>query len=208
MKLELHFEKPPPLHNDDKVKRAIVKSIQNRKDSLCNSTAEFDTLIKDFFGRREKLKPHGNIRYRIITRTERERKKFDVGLSENDSACKFGCTENKLVRWCAKCNDREKLRQKEKQLERNLARLKITTDRKLVGTVNSVNLQRKDESESFGVSSLEELKDYIEELTLNEVEYEHLYAEGISLTVADLLLYTYMYHLLVSVSLIYLHGYR
>ena len=195
MKLELHFEKPPPLHNDDKVKRAIVKDIQLRKDSICNAKSDSDAMIKEFFQNSEEQKPHGSVRYRVITKTEKDRKKFDV--FENDTVCKFGCSESKLVKGCAKCNDREKLKQKEKQIERNMARMTISKDRNNVKSVNTVTLERTDICESLGISSLEELGTFIDELTLNEIEYEHLYAEGMSMTVADLLLYTYLYHLLV-----------
>ena len=197
MKLELHFEKPAPLHNDDKVKRAIVKDIQSRKDVICDRNKDFETVITEFFGRYEDHRPHGNIYYRIITKNEQEKRKFVVGLNKENSACKYGCTEDKLVRWCAKCNDREKLRQKERQIERNLARLKISSER---NHTNSIDLKEIDKSGSLGVSCLEELGNYIDDLTLNEIEYDHQYAEGITLTVADLLLYTYMYSMLVSIS--------
>ena len=197
MKLELHYEKPPPLHNDDKVKRAIVKVLQSRRDDFCDSKPDCDKLIQEFFDRREEEKPHGNVQYRVITKTERDRRKFDV--SENNSVCKFGCTENKLIRWCAKCNDREKLRQKNIQIEKNMARLNISEKNGKNSTNNSLTSERADSLKpAYGVSSLAELRSYIDELTLNEIAYDHLYAEGITLTVADLMLYSYMYYLLVS----------
>ena len=194
MKLELHFEKPPPLHNDDKVKRAIVKDLQSRRGDFCDSEPDCDKLIHKFFDKREEERPHGNVQYRVLTKKERDKKKFNI--LENDSVCKFGCSENKLIKWCAKCNDREKLRQKNKQLEKNIARLNIS-EKNGIGPTNKT-LEKADNPGRYGISSLEELRSYIDELTLNEIEYEHLYAEGITLTIADLLLYSYMYHLLVS----------
>lgn len=195
MKLELHFEKPPPLHNDDKIKRAVVKDLQARKDDICNSNKDFNNLIREFFKNTKEQHPHGSIQYRVITKIEREQRKYNV--SKDDSVCKLGCTEKRLVKWCARCNDKEKLRQKEKQLERNMARLHIT-DESNSNVTSRETPGRTDNLELIGIKSVEELRDYIDELTLNEIEYEHLYAEGITLTLADLLLYTYMYFLLVS----------
>ena len=195
MKLELHFEKPPPLHNDDKVKRAIVKDLQCKINDICDSEADCDRIIHKFFDVREEDRPHGNIQYRVLTKTERDQKKFDI--LENDSVCKFGCTENRLIKWCAKCNDREKLRQKNIQLDKNMARLKISENNGIETTKN-LTYDKENTPGRYSVSSLEELRSYIDELTLNEIEYEHLYAEGIALTVADLVLYSYLYHLLVS----------
>ncbi|XP_053400573.1 glutathione S-transferase C-terminal domain-containing protein-like [Mercenaria mercenaria] len=121
MKLELHFDRPPLLHNDDKKKRLLLKSVQNELENVESCPEDGKTVVRNFFTTRENTMPHGNIRYRVITQEEKEDKKFVNG--ENGDKCKFGCTENRLIKWCAKCNDREKLRRKEERQIQNNSRL-------------------------------------------------------------------------------------
>ncbi|OWF47057.1 glutathione S-transferase C-terminal domain-containing protein-like [Mizuhopecten yessoensis] len=56
--------------------------------------------------------------------------------------------------------------------------------------------------------SVEELTSFLKTLTLHDVDLVHLYAEGKSITVADLILFPFVYHLLevLSFNLQYLNG--
>ncbi|KAL4229713.1 hypothetical protein ACF0H5_010101 [Mactra antiquata] len=252
MKLELHFDKPPLLHNDDKKKRVLLKSIQQKyqkdfkelygeKKSKPESSSEKTNLpedgtktelsaldkdaefIQQFFKTYENHMPHGSSYYRVQTKSERDLKKFQN--SNDGKVCKFGCTENKLVKWCAKCNDREKLRQKEKIQQMNNSRLIehgdnkfVTSDAQSVPSNHKSELSNGDSNISktlsqlslstngekrlsdFGVSMIDELSDYVSSLTLYDVIYEHVYAEGVGLTISDLALLVYIYYLMESLE--------
>lgn len=201
MKLELHFDQPPLLHNDDKKKRLLLKSIQKEFEAVAMQPDNENNVIKDFFAHREEPMVHGTINYRVITKEEKEEKKF-VNSEKNGDKCKLGCTESKLIKWCAKCNDRERLRRKEEKQQKNYSRL--IKDTKNDGTVSN-NDSKENEIHNKGVSllktnieNLDELSDYVGNLTLYDIVYEHVYAEGVCFTVADIVLFVYIYHLLVS----------
>lgn len=244
MKLELHYDKPPLLHNDDKKKRQLLKQIvadlEEQLPKFKGNATESSDFVKKFFDIRETVLPHGNMYYRVQTKLEHNDKKFVI--SENGEVCKMGCTENKLIKWCAKCNDREKLRRKEENQLKNNERLvgeklqekhipingsNIPTmqngghvsssendsskaaGKKEIETLN-LKLEKLDvfsaiRSEEMvkketGVTTLGELTDYVKGLTLHDIVYEHVYAEGICFTVADVILFVYVYFLLVSQS--------
>lgn len=202
MSFELHFDKPPLLHNDDKKKRFLLREalteIEPKLESCDNE--ENICLIDKFFEIREVELPHGNMYYRIITKPEKEDKKFAVAL--NGKKCSNGCTPDKLVKWCAKCNDRERDRKRDEEkqnLSKRLDENKMISDEKKVDTNGApVNGDNQNGVKSDpGVASVGDLSEYLQTLTLNDVAYEHIYAEGISFTVADVILFVYMYYLLV-----------
>lgn len=230
MKLELHFDKPPLLHNDDKKKRVMLKSLQqkfekdlevrnmkekqvpelsqdtNRLQEIKNLIDEpvandDEAFIQHFFVTHETFMPHGNMYYRVITKHERELKKF---VNSNDGVvCKFGCTENRLVKWCAKCNDRERLRRKEKLQQMNNTRLSGPgdTESELSNSVTKLQISENvdDGIRNSGLSTINELSDYVSSLTIHDVVYEHVYAEGVGLTISDLMLIVYTYYLMVCI---------
>lgn len=205
MKLELHFDTPPLLHNDDKKKRLLLKSFQRELDNVIDPVDE-RAFVGDFFTSRHDAMPHGNTSYRVVTQEEKEGKKYVN--SENGRKCKYGCSENKLIKWCAKCNDREKLRRKTEKQQRNNARLieRVIDDVNIDAvTLNSItdmtDGEKADGVESgsgCGISNVAELCEFVNTLNLNDIVYEHVYAEGLCFTVADIMLYVYVYHLLVS----------
>lgn len=201
MKLELHFDQPPLLHNDDKKKRLLLKSVQKEFEDVTNSPHIEKGVIKSFFANRENFMPHGNISYRVITKEEKDHKKF-ASLEKVGDACKYGCNENRLVKWCAKCNDREKLRRKEEKQQKNNARLTEERNgyRIDMNGASTVDSSRTGNIDSASMASLEELCDYVNTLTLHDIEYEHMYAEGVYFTVADIVLFVYIYHLLESLK--------
>lgn len=226
MKLELHFDKPPPLHNDDKKKRQLLKTVvtdfENKCHLLDSSHEASLENVTNFFNAREQLLPHGNMYYRVQTRLEKEDKKFVN--SDNGKVCKFGCTENKLIKWCAKCNDRERLRRKEEKQLKNNARLETiksgeniecstkveektshstgpcVSENDLNAYVNGLNILDSSPGIQLqtGVMSLQELTEYVKKLDLNDIIYEHIYAEGICFTLADIFVFVYIYFIMVS----------
>ena len=46
-------------------------------------------------------------------------------------------------------------------------------------------------------TSIESLSEFIEKMTIKDIDFCHTYSEGLAITVADLILYTYIYYLLV-----------
>ena len=222
MKLELHFDKAPLLHNDDKKKRVLLKDVIiefEAQNSTSNGlTGSNEEILQKFFAIRETVLPHGNMYHRVQTKTEKDDKKFVI--SADGEVCKYGCTESKLMKWCARCNDREKLRRKEELQERNNARLietktdssdnsmelvkggeSISATNTLTSKLEALHIDNSNsnESRSLGVLSLEELKSYVQTLNVYDVLYEHVYAEGICFTVADVVVFVYTYFLLVSI---------
>ena len=207
MKIELNLEKPPPLHNDDKKKRVLLNRVKKEFTVSRTTNSVGDKVCTDFFKVREDFMPHGNMYYRVITKSEKESRKFD------NKSCKFGCTENRLIKWCAKCNDREKDRKKEIQISKNKARKDQALDSDIKDSVvlgkNDSNkiTDKCDHSNKitdkcdqiFDISTIEELTQYIESLTLYDIDYEHTYVEGVVFTIADIILYVYFYHLVVSI---------
>lgn len=196
MKLELHFDKPPILHNDDKPKRIILKAVQAEFESYKDGTNS-ETDVNKFFANREEDMPHGKVRYRVISKDEKEAKKFDN--SENGEKCRFGCSENRLVKWCAKCNDRERLKRKEEAQERNFARL-VETRNGEQSDGKSNNSTMPNGISSVGTNSddrnvMDELCNYVSGLTIQDIVYDHLFTEGVYFTVADIMLFVYIYHL-------------
>lgn len=49
-------------------------------------------------------------------------------------------------------------------------------------------------------SDVDDLSSFLKKLTLFDIDLVHQYSEGISITIADLVLFSYVYHLLVSFS--------
>jgi hypothetical protein len=201
MKLELHFDSPPILHNDDKKKRLLLKTVQKELEDIIDHPEVEKDVVKNFFANRKDEMPHGSISYRVTTLEEKESKKFVN--SENGSKCKYGCTENRLIKWCAKCNDREKLRRKEKRQAKNNTRLSEETNHDTVNDKSDVIeiVNKTDDScePETSIGNMEELCDFVNTLTLHDIMYEHIYAEGVSFTVADIIVFVYIYYLLVSI---------
>lgn len=212
MKFELHFDQEPLLHNDDKKKRLLLKDIISDFESkIANGNdSEINLCIQNFFEKRDVVYSHGSMYYRVRTPQERENIKYDNFL--NGEKCKFGCSENRLIKWCAKCNIRERSRRKEEKQQKNYSRLEnVNTalsnlNLQNEGSDNIINSEigtnfsegTKSKNHFLRVESIEDMRLYVQSLTVNDIVYEHTYSEGICFTVADIILFVYTYHLLVN----------
>ncbi|KAH3843713.1 glutathione S-transferase C-terminal domain-containing protein-like isoform X1 [Dreissena polymorpha] len=214
MKFELHFDQEPLLHNDDKKKRLLLKDIiSDFETKIANGNdSEINVCIQNFFEKRDVVCSHGNMYYRVRTLQERENTKYDN--FENGEKCKFGCSEKKLIKWCAKCNDRERFRCKQEKQNRNYSRLEDVNT-----ALTTLNLKNEgsnivingDIGTNFGermtnkthllrTEAVEELRMYVQSLTVKDIVYEHTYSEGICFTVADIILFVYTYHMLEAMN--------
>lgn len=146
MKLEWHFLKPPKIHNDDKMKRPILRSIQREGDTL-----KTEADVNEFIYHREIPNPHG------VT-------KFYVNVNAAPKPPKF--KPNK-------------------------------PNRKNMNVNNSNSNDENSGQPMNGNDIVNNLKNLLKKMTIDNLEFSHLYSEGITITVADLILYTYIYHLMV-----------
>ncbi|WAQ99326.1 GSTCD-like protein [Mya arenaria] len=178
------------LHNDDKKKRQVLKDVQTEAEALISACGKEGgpDIVDEFFQTREAVMPHGSVSLspnnRVQTKAEKEEKKFDIN-TENGEVCRYGCTENKLIKWCARCNDREKLKRKEElQQNRNARMNERNCDEKT--TIESQEVLKNglnvNGDTDLGIGSLDELSTFIKTLTIHDVIYEHVYAEGTSFT--------------------------
>lgn len=150
MKLEAHFLKPPKIHNDDKMRRAVLKEVKEEMNDEKTRGQILKTCkmrTNSFLLEKEKKFPHGNRTFRLV-------KHFS-----GDKTDKKQTVSNKC----------------EKLIQNGSAQITAKGD-----------------------NSVEDLIRGIESLTYLDVELLHLYSEGIEMTVADLVLFVYLYHVIVS----------
>ncbi|XP_067663724.1 glutathione S-transferase C-terminal domain-containing protein-like [Haliotis asinina] len=152
LKLEAHFLKPPKIHNDDKMRRAVLKEVKEemsdekmRSQILKNCTLRRNSFLLV----KEKKFPHGNRTFRLV-------KHFSGEKNE------------------------------EKQNVSNICEKHIYN--------GSTQITAK------GDNSVEDLMKGIESLNYLDVELLHLYSEGIEMTVADLVLFVYFYHVIEAMN--------
>lgn len=157
MKLEWHFQKPPRIHNDDKLKRKLATTFHKEADSF-----NFQTDLSQFKFEREIQNPHHVLKYRINPKSVQSKSLH----SEEGTDCQNQDTSYK-------CSSESKLD-------------------KCEDTCDGIN------GSTF--SNVDDLSSFLKTLTLFDIDLVHQYSEGISITVADLILFTYIYQLLESLS--------
>ncbi|XP_046581966.1 glutathione S-transferase C-terminal domain-containing protein-like [Haliotis rubra] len=147
LKLEAHFLKPPKIHNDDKMRRAVLKEVKEemgdektRSQILKNCTLRRNSFLLV----KEKQFPHGNRTFRLV--------KHFRDINEEKQNVSNKC---------------------EKHIHNGSAQITAKGD-----------------------NSVEDLIKGIESLNYLDVELLHLYSEGIEMTVADLVLFVYLYHVI------------
>ncbi|XP_071088238.1 glutathione S-transferase C-terminal domain-containing protein-like [Haliotis cracherodii] len=152
MKLEAHFLKPPKIHNDDKMRRAVLKEVKEEMNDEKTRGQILKTCklrTNSFLLEKEKKFPHGNRTFKLV-------KHFS-----GDKTDKKQTVSNKC----------------EKPIQNGSAQITAKGD-----------------------NSVEDLIRGIESLTYLDVELLHLYSEGIEMTVADLVLFVYLYHVIEALN--------
>lgn len=160
MKLEWHFNKPPSVHNDDKIKRALLCQIKQEVEAI--------TDPKEFRFTRDIPRSHCLSRFRIRKPQQSNEVKLDVQNHE-------------ILQNADNSNNNE---------------VRVSS-----GVVSAgENFLQRDATTGDGVCdlSMEDLTNFVSSLTIHEIDFVHLYSEGTDITVADLILFTYLYFLLVG----------
>ncbi|KAK3599982.1 hypothetical protein CHS0354_012635 [Potamilus streckersoni] len=170
MKLEWYFEKPPLLHNNDKRKRELIKQIQTESVAMKTHADDVDAVIKNFFQDREIVEPHDSVVYRVVRMGDRSSRRRKEEKAEH-------LQKNKNT-----IDD----------VERKKTRISIQT-----GDLSQLSTTDHMASE---ITDVDSLISFVKNMTLHNIEFVHLYSEGIQITVADLILFVYMYYLMKSIQ--------
>ncbi|XP_061189198.1 glutathione S-transferase C-terminal domain-containing protein-like [Saccostrea echinata] len=160
MKLEWHFRKPPSVHNDDKIKRALLCQIKQELQEIKDP--------KEFRFTREIFHSHCKSRFRIRKPIQQCKTSVDNGLN--------GVSDTTGI------------------LSSNGS---LSSDKLSTG---EIDLQSDNAVEDVCEMSLTELTKFVSGLTIHEIDFVHLYSEGTDITVADLILFTYIYFLLQTIG--------
>ena len=172
MKLEWHFKKPPSIHNDDKLKRALLSQIKQEAETI-KDPGEF-RFTRDI--------PHAHCmsRFRI--------KQPNQDKAQNEEVQNRNLRSNGIH---------------DSGSESRGGRCEIS---------GPESPSQKDGCEISGPESpspkdgcemsVTELAEFVSSLTIHEIDFVHLYSEGIDITVADMILFTYIYFLLVRLVII------
>lgn len=162
MKLEWHFNKPPSVHNDDKIKRALLCQIKQEVEAI--------TDPKEFRFTRDIPRSHCLSRFRIRKPQQSNEVKLDVQNPE-------------ILQNADNSNNNE---------------VRVSSG---VVSAGENFLQRDATTRDGGCDlSMEDLTNFVSSLTIHEIDFVHLYSEGTDITVADLILFTYLYFLLQSIN--------
>lgn len=159
MKLEWHFNKPPSVHNDDKIKRALLCQIKQEVEAI--------TDPKQFRFTRDIPRSHCLNRFRI----RKPKQPNEVNLDGQN---------HEILQNADNSNNSEP---------------RISS-----GVVSAgENFPQRDVTKQDDMCelSVEDLTNFVSSLTIHEIDFVHLYSEGMDITVADLILFTYLYFLLV-----------
>lgn len=163
MKLEWHFNKPPSVHNDDKIKRALLCQIKQEVEVISDP--------KEFMFTRDIPRSHCLSRFRIRKPTLPKEMNLDV---QNHGDSKRPNANNS--------NDNES---------------SVSSG----GVSARGNLNQRDTAQDAVCElSVEDLSNFVSSLTIHEIDFVHLYSEGMDITMADLILFTYLYFLLQSIN--------
>ncbi|KAK6172982.1 hypothetical protein SNE40_016526 [Patella caerulea] len=221
MKLEMHFEKPPKIHNDHKLKKALL--VKNREQILNpESGTEFlENGCKkgsQFLIECDITLPHGLQRYRVFKnvnntlylksdrdyrREKAKKEKVPRNPDRPITKPRTRTDEEKAAQKRAK-KKRRKDRETAKYLE------EISLEREKINA-NSNNLEKEFQELSVNGSSdiqqellephaNEEIRNCFKTISTLDVEFIHLYSEGLEITVADLILFVYCYFLMQSLE--------
>ena len=158
MKLEWHFKKPPSIHNDDKLKRALLSQIKQEAETIKDP--------REFRFTRDIPHAHCMSRFRI--------KQPNQDKAQNEEVQNRNLRSNGIH---------------DSGSESRGGRCEIS---------GPESPSPKDGCEM----SVTELAEFVSSLTIHEIDFVHLYSEGIDITVADMILFTYIYFLMVRLVII------
>lgn len=159
MKLEWHFNKPPSVHNDDKIKRALLCQIKQEVEAI--------TDPKQFRFTRDIPRSHCLNRFRI----RKPKQPNEVNLDgQNHEILQNADNSN---------NSEPRISSRVVSAGENFPQRDVT------------------KQDDMCELSVEDLTKFVSSLTIHEIDFVHLYSEGMDITVADLILFTYLYFLLV-----------
>ncbi|XP_048779083.2 glutathione S-transferase C-terminal domain-containing protein homolog isoform X2 [Ostrea edulis] len=163
LKLEWHFMKSPSVHNDDKIKRALLSQLKQEVKGI--------TDPKKFRFTRDI--PHSHCVNRFRIKKPNQKYKTSPGDGLNGTLAEKHCITSPQVSGG------------------------LTSES---AGARETGLEKQSTEDDVIDLSLTELNEYMSNLTIHEIQFVHLYSEGMDITVSDMVLFTYIYFLLQSVN--------